>query len=261
MKICPHCERPFERKRFGPAPKYCSTSCRVAAANLRAKADGRAAEWERAAAERRAAERAARPRKPCPYCGDLMANPRRVQCGAPECKRRHQAERTRAWMAAHRATTGERYQDRYTTPGECEDCGAPIRLRPGRKTMRCRRCAARMAGEVSGRRKKAIAATPEAQQQRRARKALNRARRRAAKIKGEDFDPLEIFERDGWRCGICKRKVGRTLEYPHPRSASLDHIVPIVDGGEHTRANTQCAHLECNLRRQHRGPGQLLLIG
>lgn len=198
MKICLHCERPFERKRFGPAPKYCSTSCRVAAAYLRAKADGRAAEWERAAAERRAAERAARPRKPCPYCGDLMANPRRVQCGKADCKRRHDAARMREFLA---------------TP----------------------------AG--------------------RAYRALNRARRRAAEIKGEDFDPLEIFERDGWRCGICKRKVSRTLEYPHPRSASLDHIVPIVDGGEHTRANTQCAHLECNLRKRHLGPGQLLLIG
>jgi len=106
---------------------------------------------------------------------------------------------TRRRFAEYRAETGERYQDRTYPLGECEDCGAPIRVRPDRKTMRCRRCAARMAGEVSGRRKKAIAATPEAQQQRRARKALDRARRRAAEIEGEDFDPLEIFERDGGR--------------------------------------------------------------
>lgn len=52
-------------------------------------------------------------------------------------------------MAAHRATTGERYQDRYTTPGECEDCGAPIRLRPERRNARCGRCQRRAAGRAS----------------------------------------------------------------------------------------------------------------
>lgn len=88
---------------------------------------------------------------------------------------------------------------------------------------------------------------------------LRRARMRGGRP--ERFDPREIYERDGWRCGICLRRVNRRLRYPHPRSASLDHIVPLAAGGPHVRLNVQCSHLECNLAKQHTGPGQLLLVG
>lgn len=62
----------------------------------------------------------------------------------------------------------------------------------------------------------------------------------------EQFAAVEIFERDGWRCRICGEGVDRALSWPDPGSASLDHIVPIAKGGQHTRANVQCAHLGCN---------------
>lgn len=76
-------------------------------------------------------------------------------------------------------------------------------------------------------------------------------RRRALK-KGatiEDFKPSEIFERDEWTCGICSEPVDRSLRWPDPLSVSLDHIVPLAQGGAHSRANTQCAHLTCNVRK------------
>jgi len=78
----------------------------------------------------------------------------------------------------------------------------------------------------------------------------------------ERIDSREIYERDRWRCGLCGKKVNRRLRYPHHLSASLDHIVPIADGGRHVRANVQLAHWICNSRKQHRGGGeQLALIG
>lgn len=40
----------------------------------------------------------------CPYCNEPMVNPRRVQCGATECKRRWQADRLRAYMRKRRLT-------------------------------------------------------------------------------------------------------------------------------------------------------------
>lgn len=87
-----------------------------------------------------------------------------------------------------------------------------------------------------------------------------RARKAAAAF--EDFDRREVFIRDGWRCGICKGKVDAKLSAPHPMSASLDHIVPLSRGGDHTRANTQLAHLRCNIAKGNRGGGeQLLLVG
>jgi 5-methylcytosine-specific restriction endonuclease McrA len=35
-------------------------------------------------------------------------------------------------------------------------------------------------------------------------------------------------------------------------SASVDHIIPLVLGGEHSMANVQAAHLVCNLRKGDR---------
>ena len=72
-------------------------------------------------------------------------------------------------------------------------------------------------------------------------------RARLAGVATERFNPSEVFDRDNWVCQLCTRPVDRAAQYPDPLSVSLDHIVPIVRGGGHTRANTQCAHLRCNL--------------
>lgn len=77
-------------------------------------------------------------------------------------------------------------------------------------------------------------------------------RRRARKLgngRYEEFSRDEIGERDGWICGICDRPVDEALRWPDLRSASLDHVVPLVFGGEHTRANSRIAHWICNVRR------------
>jgi 5-methylcytosine-specific restriction endonuclease McrA len=65
--------------------------------------------------------------------------------------------------------------------------------------------------------------------------------------------PLEvIYRRDRARCGLCHRRVLRRFRYPHPEAATLDHIVPITKGGEHTPANVQLAHAKCNLLKGNR---------
>lgn len=60
---------------------------------------------------------------------------------------------------------------------------------------------------------------------------------------------MEVFERDNWTCGICDEPVDQDIKWPDPRSVSLDHIVPLALGGAHSRANTQCSHLTCNVRK------------
>jgi len=62
----------------------------------------------------------------------------------------------------------------------------------------------------------------------------------------ETFLDTEIFERDGWTCGICLESIDQQLRYPHSMSVSLDHVVPIAKGGHHTRVNVQAAHFGCN---------------
>ena len=82
-------------------------------------------------------------------------------------------------------------------------------------------------------------------------KVAEHHRRRARKnaSPAERFSHLEVFDRNDWRCGLCGESVSRDLRHPHPMSASLDHIVPLSKGGAHTRANSQCAHLTCNVRK------------
>jgi 5-methylcytosine-specific restriction endonuclease McrA len=67
-------------------------------------------------------------------------------------------------------------------------------------------------------------------------------RARRAGVAVERVDPIAVFERDGWKCGICLRPVVK-------EEASVDHIVPIARGGEHSYANVQLAHLSCNKRK------------
>jgi 5-methylcytosine-specific restriction endonuclease McrA len=90
--------------------------------------------------------------------------------------------------------------------------------------------------------------------------ARRRARARAAET--EKFTHREIFDRDGWRCGICDKKIRKGLPSRHPRSASLDHVVPLSLGGSHTRANVRAAHLDCNITRgaARKGADQLALL-
>lgn len=79
-----------------------------------------------------------------------------------------------------------------------------------------------------------------------------RARMRAAFV--EAFDRAEIFERDGWVCQLCMEPTDRSAEWPDQRMASLDHIIPISRGGEHSRANAQTSHLGCNVRKGAKVP-------
>jgi len=87
---------------------------------------------------------------------------------------------------------------------------------------------------------------------------IKRARKCQATI--ETFPVLEVFERDSYVCQLCHKKVNRRLKWPHPLSATLDHIVALAKGGAHSRQNTQLAHLVCNMRAFTGGVKQLRLL-
>lgn len=91
----------------------------------------------------------------------------------------------------------------------------------------------------------------------RRRKAVRRGVERAS---AESFRDIEIFERDGWVCGLCGEDVPREWVSRSPGSPSLDHILPISLGGEHSRANVQLAHLRCNVVKGNRPFGEQLRL-
>lgn len=91
-------------------------------------------------------------------------------------------------------------------------------------------------------------------------KQRDSSRRRRAQKTGatsESFSSEEIFILNNWVCGICGKPVNPKLKWPHPKSASLDHIIPLARGGSHTRNNVQLAHLRCNLVKQDKLPEEL----
>lgn len=54
-------------------------------------------------------------------------------------------------------------------------------------------------------------------------------------------------------CGICGRPVNKSLKFPDPLSATVDHIIPFDRGG-HPSAyeNLQLAHLCCNRQKSNK---------
>lgn len=55
----------------------------------------------------------------------------------------------------------------------------------------------------------------------------------------EQVDRELVLERDGGLCGLCHTPVD-------PGDWHLDHIIPIVQGGEHSYRNVQVSHPRCN---------------
>lgn len=78
----------------------------------------------------------------------------------------------------------------------------------------------------------------------------------------EKVNSLEVFERDGWRCQLCRRAIRRDAAPDHPLAAVLDHIIPLSVGGTHEYRNVQAAHRVCNNRKGNRvlGHGEQLRL-
>lgn len=73
----------------------------------------------------------------------------------------------------------------------------------------------------------------------------------------EPFPSRRILERDGWRCQICQCELlpkwtTTNGTSPHPRSPTIDHIIPLSigpSGPGHTPTNVQAACWRCNSKK------------
>lgn len=110
----------------------------------------------------------------------------------------------------------------------CPDCREIIPLtdwyvRPGGRAEKCRECFAAW--------------------------NQDRGHRRRAVKSGARFTRREVLDRDGWVCQLCETQIDPDLSHPHPMSATLDHVIPVSRGGEHSLENAQAAHRICNMRK------------
>lgn len=276
---CQQCGETFKRARRGPKPKWCR-ACRyartlalVAAHNASKRVEpklhatcqdcgsmfGRTSpngplpkrcegckkrhQRDKAIEARRQKHDQARAQGRMASCGDCgnefrhsYKGPTPARC--PECTSSHQA-----------AKYARRYPDR--APRNCSDCGVVVtQRRKGPLRERCEDCALR--------RQKAqvelwsLRHPTYLLDKRRRHGQRRRAAKRAVPI--EFFSHREIFVRDGWLCQICGHKIDPGVKYPDPRSASLDHIIPLSKRGPHTRANVRLACLSCNLEKSDKMP-------
>lgn len=162
------------------------------------------------------------------------------------------AQTAREYRDTHREEIRERnkarYRPRVHEPRPCDVCGETYTPRRSDSLTCSQPCRRRLNYRRNSEKQ-----------------AANTRRRRAARrgLLAEDFSLTDIAERDRWRCQICGNKVDKDLKWPHKKCATVDHIVPIKLGGEHSKANCQLAHADCNRRKgaRIREATQLALIG
>jgi len=66
---------------------------------------------------------------------------------------------------------------------------------------------------------------------------------------GDDIDHLTLFEMHNWMCCICDTKIDKSLRFPHPLAATVEHKIPLCKGGTHTWNNVAPAHAMCNFEK------------
>lgn len=140
----------------------------------------------------------------------------------------------------------KKYKDEWQQPEpfECGECGVIVVLEYGDTNRRY--CSSLCADRSTNR------------------NAYHRRKARRASGKREAIYRAYICSRDKWRCHICGKKVNGKLKNPHPKSATLDHVIPLAVGGTHEKKNIKLAHMICNATKGagaiERGE-QLMLIG
>ena len=129
----------------------------------------------------------------------------------------------------------------------CAVCGKPYRVRRGRNfdktcSVKCRKI---LIADVQ-------------------RNARHRRRIRKLDAFVEHVSIIKLYKRDRHRCQLCGRKLNLKRQVPHPLAATVDHIIPLSVGGEHSYRNTQLVCFKCNSLKGNRkvvGGEQLRLFG
>lgn len=189
---------------------------------------------------------------PCSACGD----PRPVSTSSGDVIVCHPCRRARRGVA----------------PTVCAHCSATFtsNWQRGKWSRTCSKACAAAQVHTDGRGR-----WPARQGQRHDAEALRllrriKTQRRRARIRDaylEDVDVRVLLERDRGKCTLCSTTVTTdVVRLPSgglaPHTATIDHIVPLSRGGEHSYANTRLACLGCNVRRGNRGGlEQLALLG
>jgi 5-methylcytosine-specific restriction endonuclease McrA len=87
---------------------------------------------------------------------------------------------------------------------------------------------------------------------------VRRARKAGATI--EIVSKRKLAKWQNWNCHLCGGAISKTAIAPHPKSLSLEHLIPLSKGGEHSYRNCVAAHLGCNTRKGVKAIGEQLKL-
>ena len=174
------------------------------------------------------------------------------------------AQRVREMEAVHQARLAAR---RLALTRLCAMCGKTFHAENGRQRFCDRRCRWRSQNPAHGPFHAECVVCHEAYESRRpnARYCSNTCRRHAGrKAPGEHARRRgrervrrlrpRIIERWGMRCYLCLGAIAIGPESSHPGALTLDHVVPIAQGGRDTEDNLRPAHRGCNVDKGERYP-------
>lgn len=216
LRPCAQCGRPFRPKEA----KY-STCC------------SRECGWLYQASQRREDNEAQWIGTTCPVPWHNCS-----ECGRQFYSRRDRASCSRECDLAIRRRLARREHPTLTTA--CSECGQPFTyVRYNHERLTCSdRCDNRRSRRLD----------PDGHAARKARRDAI-LRRQFALGTADLVIPKRVFDRDGWRCWLCGQLVDRHARVPHYGAPTMDHVIPLAMGGEHTYENIRCAHFICNSRR------------
>ena len=237
----PGCVIEIDQPRIGRRRCYCSDACKVAARRARCE------------------------RRRCEFCGADYASENRLKrtcdrrCAGKLYTREHPVTPHLCVVCGkehvRRGPSGGKFY--RTCSDECRQTALGLELR---QPATCPICAA----EFMATSRQKYCSTPCMWVAENARRGRGGHRTRHTGARRERYDDAYVFERDGWRCHICERKIRKNLKWPHPWSASVDHLIPCGrrDKGPDTIDNVRAAHLRCNLSKGRRAANdQLMLVG
>jgi 5-methylcytosine-specific restriction endonuclease McrA len=239
--------------------------------------------WEPADPDRRdvplavaSPKRRPKTERPCHTCGRSFLSRDARYCSLA-CRpndvraRQKREERLARWNArlaefavARAARALEAQEARHRT---CPECGTPFTARHGLQRFCCRQCKDRHNAPPHGPLSHECVRCHEAFESiapnarycsNSCRRALARkapgehARRRSAE-KVRRMRP-RILERFGMVCYLCTRPIPFDTTSMHPAALTLDHVVPIAQGGRDTEDNLRPAHRACNEDKGERYP-------
>ena len=186
--------------------------------------------------------------RPCAYCGVLVT--KRAGGGrkygvvcSTEC-------RTHLYVLSARAQAKSACTELVHQPRAVRQDSRPRPASSIRKRWfagDCVVCGDRFVSETTARTCSEPCAGQRFADQRRAGKHARRARMKAAFV--APVSPLAIYKRDGWQCWLCLDPIDPHADPQGDHGPSLDHVIPLANGGTHEPANVRAAHRGCNARR------------